>query len=91
MKKIALLAASAAFALSACGATDDPDAPAEADTVEMPADEVMVQPGMDEDPAVDETITDDTAPVAEETTAPADDAADAAADAAADIEAAMGE
>ncbi|WP_066557874.1 hypothetical protein [Croceicoccus bisphenolivorans] len=90
MKKIALVAASLAFALSACGSTDDPDAPAEADTVEMPADEVMTQPGMDEDPAIDEGMADE-APVAEETTAPADDAADAAADAAADLEAAMAE
>lgn len=93
MKKIALVAASLAFALSACGSTDDPDAPAEADTVEMPADEVMAQPGMDEDPAVDAGMAEDMGdtPVVEETTAPADDAADAAADAAADLQAAMNE
>ena len=90
MKKIALVAASLAFALSACGSTDDPDAPAEADTVEMPADEVMAQPGMDEDPIEMADEMGD-APVVEETTAPADDAADAAADAAADLEAAMAE
>lgn len=89
MKKISLLAASAAFALAACGSTDDPDAPAEADNVEMPADEVMSQPGMDEDPAVDEALADELA--APETTAPAEEAADAAADAAADLEAAMAE
>jgi len=93
MKKIAFVAASMALALSACGSTDDPDAPAEADTVEMPADEVMTQPGMDEDPAVDAELAEDIAvePLPEETTAPADAAADDAADAAADLQAAMGE
>ena len=92
MKKIALMAASAAFALAACGSTDDPDAPAEADNVEMPADEVMAQPGMDEDPAVNESLADEAAaPAAPEGAAPADEASDDAAAAAADLESAMNE
>ncbi|AKM11251.1 hypothetical protein [Croceicoccus naphthovorans] len=91
MKKL-VLAAAVTFALAACGSTDDADAPAEADTVEMPADEVMVQPGMDEDPTIDESLADETVtPTDEETVAPADAAADDAADAAADLEAAMAE
>ncbi len=91
MKKIALVAAPLvlSLAIAACGSTDDPDSPAEADTVEMPADEVMTQPGMDGDPAIDESVTDDATASDVATEAPADQAADAAADAAADLEAAM--
>ena len=89
-------AAVAAFALlAACGSADDANAPAEADTVEMPADEVMAQPGMDADPAVDPAIVDDVAQIeaddaaaAEEATA-AEQSAESAADAAADLEAAL--
>lgn len=41
MKKIAFAALPLAFALAACGSTDDASTAAEADTVEMPADEAM--------------------------------------------------
>ena len=52
MKKIALVAAlPVALALSACGNTDDASAAAEADTVEMPADEAMAD--VTEMPAAD--------------------------------------
>lgn len=92
MNKVTLVAAplALALALAACGATDDPDAPAEADTVEMPADDVMTQPGMDADPVVDDAVIATPTPEATDTAAPADQAADAAADAAADLEDAMG-
>lgn len=41
MKKLAIVACTAAFALSACGSQSDASDDAEADTVEMPADEAM--------------------------------------------------
>ena len=51
MKKLALVLAPLTFALAACGSTDDASTTAEADTVEMPADEAMA--GVTEEPAVD--------------------------------------
>lgn len=95
MKKIVICAAILpALALAACGTTDDADAPAEADSVEMPADEVMAQPGMDADPAIDPAISEEMGvPTASAVPAPAEttasDAAEAADDAAADLSAAM--
>ena len=41
MKKIALAIAPLTFVIAACGNTDDASTAAEADTVEMPADEAM--------------------------------------------------
>ncbi|WP_239805056.1 hypothetical protein [Croceicoccus hydrothermalis] len=97
MKKLVLFAGVASFALSACGSTDDADAPAEADNVEMPADEVMMEPGMGEDPAVNPAMADDMAgPEPRETpetveTPAAEAVADDAAMAADDLTAAMNE
>ncbi|GGD71872.1 hypothetical protein [Croceicoccus mobilis] len=97
MKKILTLAAVAAPALllAACGSTESADAPAEADNVEMPAAEVMAQPGMEEDSAVEPEAADaamaepaEPAPVTDTT---AEEAADEADDAAADLSAAMAE
>ncbi len=97
MKKILTLAAVAAPALllAACGSTESADAPAEADNVEMPAAEVMAQPGMEDDAAVEPEAADaataepvEPAPVTDTT---AEEAADEADDAAADLSAAMAE
>jgi len=88
MKKIVLAAAVAAFALAGCDSSPQTEETAETGTVEEPANDVMTQPGMDEDPVVDPSAV-DTVPEPEETDAPADQAADAAADAAADLQAAM--
>lgn len=97
MKKILTLAAVAAPAmlLAACGSTESADAPAEADNVEMPAAEVMEQPGMDDDAALEPEAADaaaaepvDPAPATDSTAAVAADDAD---DAAADLSAAMAE
>ena len=93
----AALVAAPALLLAACGSTDEADAPAEADNVEMPAAEVMAQPGMDADPAVDPAMaemTDEDAAASATATEPvvdpsAEAAADAADDAAADLSAAM--
>ena len=41
MKKFALALAPLTFALAACGSSDDASTQAQADTVEMPADEAM--------------------------------------------------
>ena len=41
MKKLAIVAAAAAFALAGCGETTDASEDAVADTVEIPADEAM--------------------------------------------------
>lgn len=89
MKKLAqfAVASGAALALAACGSADDASVEAEADTVEMPADEAMAdvtdEPVADEDAAMVEGGTPD--PVTEEE---ATDAADAAADVVAAAEAA---
>ncbi len=95
----AALVAAPALMIAACGSTDDANAPAEADNVEMPAAEVMAQPGMDADPAVDPATVDmtDEDAAMPATTTPADPvvdptaetAADEADDAAADLSAAM--
>ena len=93
----AALVAAPALLLGACGSTDEADAPAEADNVEMPAAEVMAQPAMEADAAVDPMAADvmDEPAMAPAEPAPpivdptAEDAADAADDAAADLSAAM--
>lgn len=51
MKKIALAALPLTLAIAACGSTDDASTAAEADTVEMPADEAMAE--VTEVPAAD--------------------------------------
>ncbi|WP_374407657.1 hypothetical protein [Pelagerythrobacter sp.] len=86
MKKFAFaLAPVAALALAACGSSDDASVDAEADTVEMPADEALT-------PITDEPVAAPvTTPTAEDTTAAdnaaadADAAGEAAAAAAADV------
>lgn len=83
MKKFAFALVPALFALAACGSTEDASADAEADTVEMPADEALAP--ITEEPVVAPV----TEPVAEDTgadaAADADEAGAAAADAAADV------
>lgn len=94
MKKIAsphaLTAAAltgAALLLSACGSSDDASTEANADTVEMPADEALAP--IDEEPVADPNATATDAPETDaETEAGAEDAADAAADVAAEAAAA---
>lgn len=89
MKKIAYaaLAPLAALALAACGSSDDASEDAMADTVEMPADEAMMNV---EDPVVDAEATADAAATeaAEAAEAAGEAAAAAAADVAAEAEAA---
>jgi hypothetical protein len=87
MKKLALTATvAAAFALTACGSSDDASEDAMADTVEMPADEAMA--GLP-DPAADATAAADAIEAAEEDAIQtAEEAADEAEAAVADIEAA---
>ena len=95
MKKIALVAAASAFALTlaACGDSDDASEDAMADNVEMPADEALANtplPAADStEPAADATSA---ASAAEQATAEEAGAAaeQAAADAAAAAEAATG-
>lgn len=73
MKKFALAPVLALVALAACGDTDDASTAAEADTVEMPADEAMA--GVTAEPVADPSAN------ATETAAPeADDAAEATAE-----------
>jgi hypothetical protein len=86
MRKLlfASLASASVLALAACGSSDDASADAEADTVEMPADEAMT--GV-EDPVLDDGATQDaeeaTTTSAGEAAAAAEAAGEAAADAAA--------
>ena len=87
MKKVSqiLLAGAGAMALSACGSADDASADAEADTVEMPAENALE--GVSEEPVEDADAS------SEDTEAgpgdiDASDAADAAEDVAAAAEAA---
>ena len=71
-------------ALAACGDTDDASTAAEADTVEMPADDAMA--GVTAEPAADPAAnaTDDAAEAADEATeATAEEAGESAADVAA--------
>lgn len=85
MRKLlfASLASASVLALAACGSSDDASADAEADTVEMPADEAMTGA---EDPVLDDAATEDaeeaTAESVQEATAAAEAASAAAADAA---------
>jgi hypothetical protein len=84
MKKFALLLASLALGLAACGDTDDASTAAEADTVEMPADEAMA--GVTEEPAADPNANATAAATAEpsaEESATAEQAGESAADVAA--------
>lgn len=88
MKFRIAFAAAASIALAACGSTDDASTEAEADTVEIPADDAMA--GVEEAPvadpdanAVDAETGEDTAAEAEQIEE-AGDAAAATAEAAAD-------
>jgi len=83
MKKLVnlALASAGAMALAACGSADDASVDAEADTVEMPADEAMSD--VDEEPVEDENAAeDDLLTQAEEAGAAV---AEAAGEAAADV------
>lgn len=84
MKRLSniVFAGAAAMALSACGSADDASADAEADTVEMPADEALT--GVSEMPVEDAGAEDETASGDEAATA-----GDAGADVAAAAEAAL--
>lgn len=83
MKKFAqfAVASGAALALAACGSADDASVEAEADTVEMPADEAL--DGIEEEPVADEgAMSDEGTPepvTVEEATSAADRAEDVAA------------
>jgi hypothetical protein len=102
MKKIvyAILASTTALALSACGSSDKASEDAQADTVEMPADEAMTEnvpaPAADANAATDAAksatdAADKATDAANEATNAADAAGAAAASAAADAAAAGGE
>lgn len=92
MTKIATaLAASFALALAACGSADDASSEAEADTVEIPANDALA--GVEEGPVADEAAaleaaTKEAEEAAAAEAADAQAAGDAAADVAAQIEAA---
>lgn len=89
MKKIAytLLASAGALALAACGSSDSASEDAQADSVEMPADEAMT--GTTEEPAADadamSDAVDDATAAATEVADKTAEAADAAGKAAADV------
>ena len=55
-----ILAGSAALALAACGSADDASTEAEADTVEMPANDALAD--VEETPVADPEVTADTPP-----------------------------
>jgi len=76
--------AGASLLLAACGSYDDASTEANADTVEMPADEALS--AVTEEPVADPAATATDAPATEAATA--EDAADAAADVAAEAAAA---
>jgi hypothetical protein len=86
MRKISTLTAlaGASLLLSACGSYDDASTEANADTVEMPADEALS--AVSEEPVDDPNATATDAPATDAATA--EDAADAAADVAAEAAAA---
>lgn len=88
MKKFAqfAVASGAALALAACGSADDASVEAEADTVEMPADEALS--GVEEEPVADEGAAADEGTPAPVTVEEATDAADNAEDVVAAAEAA---
>ena len=90
MKKFALAIVPAVFALAACGSTEDASVDAEADTVEMPADEAL-EPVAEEPvdaPVAAEPVAADTSASDAAAAASADEAAAAAADVAAEAAAA---
>jgi len=92
MKKFALALAPLTFAVAACGGTDDASTAAEADTVEMTADEAMA--GVTAEPAADPSAnaTDDAAAdVDAAAEATAEEAGESAADVAARAQAAAAE
>lgn len=83
------LASAGALALGACGSADDASVDAQADTVEMPAEEGFADA---EDPVLDEAATEDDAAEAAATSVDeAVGAAEAASEAAADAAAAATE
>jgi len=84
MKKFAIFAAAsgAALALAACGSSDNASSDAQADTVEMPADEALVNPAIE--PPAAEVVEDAASDAAQD----AQDAASSAEAAAADAQAA---
>ena len=93
MKNFSIAAAAGlALTLAACGSADDASTEAEADTVEVPANDALE--GVGDEPVVDEeanAVEDATAEAeaaAAETAANAEAAGDAAADVAAQVEAA---
>ena len=90
MNKFALIAfaSAAALGLAACGSSDDASEDAEADTVEIPADEAMA--GMP-DPVADSDAADEAGQSPEETLDTAEAAAAAAEATVADVEAAAEE
>ena len=80
MKKFALIALPAAFALAACGDSTDASDDAVADTVEVPADDAMANVP---DPVIDEAVTENVTPAeAEERMNVTEEQAEEAADAA---------
>jgi len=83
MKKLALAALLPLGLLAACGSADDASTAAEADTVEMPADDAMA--GVTAEPAADPNAnaTEDAADASEAATATAEEAGANAADVAA--------
>ncbi len=86
MRKMSALTSlsAASLLLAACGSYDDASTEANADTVEMPADEALS--AVTEEPVADPAATATDAPATEPATA--EDAADAAADVAAEAAAA---
>lgn len=82
MKKIAtfVFAGAAAFALAACGNSDSADEAAQAENVEMPAEEAVV--GVEAVPAADTAAAEPADAAATDTAAAPTDAATAAAEAA---------
>ena len=88
MKKLSIaLGASLALTLAACGSTDDASTEAQADTVEIPANDAL--DGVDGEPVDDANAVEDATAEAEAAMqADTEAAADAAEDVAAKIEAA---
>lgn len=82
MKKLAIMAAAAAFALSACGDTTDASEDAVADSVEVPADDAMT--GLPDPVADADAMSADEEAAIEEDMDQAEATAEAAGDAAQD-------
>ncbi|WP_369026304.1 hypothetical protein [Qipengyuania sp. RANM35] len=91
MKFRIALAVAATVALAACGSTEDASTAAEADTVEIPADEALT--GVDATPVADEaaTATEEADDAATTEEAAIQEAGDKAADTAAEAMDAMAE